>query len=531
MFRKFQYMKKIYFPFVLMSFIFNFSFGQVTFQKTYGGANGEAAFSVQQTNDGGYIILGTTYSFGNLGAEIYLIKTNYTGDTSWVKTFGTTGTDAPHSVQQTTDGGYIIAGETFSFPANNWDIYLLKTDFNGNLLWSKKFGGPADDYANSIQQTHDKGYIIAGSTNSFGADSSDAYLIKTDSSGTLLWSKTFGGPNYDNANSVAQTTDRGYIMVGNTYSFSPGHLPDIYLIRTDSTGTLVWSKTYGGTNNDFANAIQQTNDGGFIFVGNTISFMAGGMYLIKTDNAGNLVTSKMLGASFYDDGFSVQQTNDNGYILLGQTNDFGSGFDIYLIKTDSTLAPTWSKIFGGPNDELGYSLQQTNDHGYILAGTTYSYGFGDADIYVIKTDSLGNSFCHDSSVTTPVITPATQVSSPATIVSAPTTITTAVTTIKSYGGIITSLCFVSGINQTFTNNSFSLFPNPASSKITIDASAIPQSETTTISITNNLGEVMRTEKRSWKNELTLDVRNLSAGMYFVTLQTTSGIWQQKCSKY
>jgi hypothetical protein len=187
------------------------TFGQqITFQKILGGTGSDGGNSVQQTTDNGYIIIGTTNSFGAGSFDIYLIKTDADGNILWTKTYGGTNNDYGNSVYQTTDGGYIMTGLTYSFGVMNSDVYLIKTDANGNLLWTKTYGGAGDDRANAVQQTPDGGYIVSGWTNSFGAIGQDIYLIKTDSNGNPVWTKTLGGGGNDVATSLQQSLDAGY---------------------------------------------------------------------------------------------------------------------------------------------------------------------------------------------------------------------------------------------------------------------------------------------------------------------------------
>jgi hypothetical protein len=233
-------------------------------------------------------LAGYTGSFG-AGGDILLIKTDASGNLQWATTYGGTNDDWAYSLQQTSDGGYIVAGRTYSFGAGLDDIILIKTDANGNVQWAKTYGGTDIDYAFSVQQTSDDGYILAGYTRSFGAGLDDIILIKTDANGNLQWATTYGGTNDDWASSVQQTSDDGYIVAGYTRSFGAGFY-DAFLVKTDANGNIIWAKTYGGTDYDDASSVQQTLDGGYIVAGYTASFGAGSrdIFLIKTDEDGNM---------------------------------------------------------------------------------------------------------------------------------------------------------------------------------------------------------------------------------------------------
>jgi len=357
----------------------------VQWQKTFGESFDDYGYSVQQTSDGGYIIAGETWSFGaGTYPNVYLLKIDSAGNMQWQKTFGGSGWDRGWSVQQTSDDGYIVAGDTYSPGVDEGDIYLVKTDSDGNLIWHKTFGGSKCDWEGKVRQTTDGGYIIAGSTSSFGAGRDDVYLIKTDPNGNFLWQNTFGGSNWENGYSVQQTTDGGYIIGGKAYG--EGY-KDVYLVKADSAGNLKWQKTFGGSGADRGYSVQQTSDGGYIIAGMTASFGAGWLdvYLIKTDPNGNLLWQRTFGGSNDDVGYSVQQTSDGGYIIAGSTESAGyPDHDVYLTKVDSTGNLQWEKTFGGSFDDYGYSVQQTSDGGYIITGETYSFGAGWSDVYLIK---------------------------------------------------------------------------------------------------------------------------------------------------
>jgi parallel beta-helix repeat protein len=353
--------------------------------KTFGGVSDDLGYSIQQTKDGGYIIAGITDWTGDKG-NAWLIKTDSNGNEEWDKTFGGSDLDGACSVQQTKDEGYIIVGTTSSYGKGNSDVWLIKTDSNGNEEWDKTFGGRYNDSAILVQQTSDEGYVIIGTTDSYGAGYSDIWLIKTDSEGKKEWDKTFGGSSFDMGNSVQQTSDEGYIIIGNTFSYGDG-TGDAWLIKTDSDGNKEWNKTFGGSNGDWGYSIQQTSDDGYIITGYTESYGYGGAWLIKTDSNGNEEWNETFGGPDYDYGLSVQQTKDGGYIIVGEMYSYGAGEDdVWIIKTDSNGNEEWKKTIGGSGNDVGLSVQQTEDNGYIIVGGTKSYGAGECDVWLIKIE-------------------------------------------------------------------------------------------------------------------------------------------------
>jgi len=368
---------------------------QTSWWRTYGGLEDDGGMSVQQTADGGYIVAGTTFSFGTEGGDVYLVKTDAQGDTLWTRTYGGAVLDIGNSVQLTADGGYIATGWTGSFDVRDREIYLVRTNAQGDKLWTGTYGGTYDDYGFSVQQTTDSGYVIAGVTTSF-ENGQQACLIKTNASGDTLWTRTYGGTRDDGGNCVQQTTDGGYIVTGVTRSFGAVNC-DVYLVRTNSQGDTLWTRTYGGAAYGEGYSVQQTTDGGYIIAGYFDSSGAvdeADIWLIKTNAQGDTLWTRTYGGTYEDYGRSVQQTTDGGYIIAGYTHSFGPGIpdysNAYLIKTNAHGDTLWTRIYGGTKGEDCGSAQQTADGGYILAGYTDSYGAGSGDIYLIKTDSLGN---------------------------------------------------------------------------------------------------------------------------------------------
>jgi len=381
-------------PFQVKTILAQTSPAGSSFIKVIGGRNQDYGSSIQQTSDGGYVITGYTDSFGAENGGVFVIKLDSSGNLSWAKTIDG-GTGSGHSIQQTSDGGYVITGDTENFGAGGYDVFVIKLDSSGNLAWAKTIGGTDSDYGYSIQQTSDGGYVITGASRSFGAGGWDVFVIKLDSSGYLSWAKTIGGTSEDYGCPIQQTSDGGYIITGKTQSFGAGG-SDVFVIKLDSSGNLAWAKTIGGTDSDYGYSIQQTSDGGYIITGYTYSFGAGwsDVFVIKLDSSGNLSWAKAIGGDGGDYGYSIQQTLDGGYVITGYTYSFGAREqDVFVIKLDSSGNLSWAKritvVIGGSID-YGYSIQQTSDGGYIITGYTHPPDIEYVNALIIKLDSSGD---------------------------------------------------------------------------------------------------------------------------------------------
>ncbi len=307
--------------------------GILEWDRTFGGLGKELGFFVQQTRDGGYIITGGKKSFWIGNYHVWVIKTDSDGILEWDKTFEGPGEDLGFSVQQTNDNGYIIAGYTTI--SDGRKAWLIKIDPAGNKEWDVVLG-KKDTEAASVQQTKDGGYIITGYTSSYGAGKEDVWLLKTDSIGNIEWVNAFGGAKSDIGFSVQETNDGGYIIAGSTESFGLG-IMSVWLIKTDSKGNKEWDRTFGGPDSDSGACVQQTTDDGYIITGyNTTSIGAsklGRAWLIKTDSNGYKEWDRTFGGSRNDWGNSVEETKDGGYIITGVTESYGAGKeDAWLIK-------------------------------------------------------------------------------------------------------------------------------------------------------------------------------------------------------
>jgi hypothetical protein len=371
----------------------------ITFQRTYGTSLWDMAFSVQQTADRGYIITGLWEydQDGTTTAHICLIKTDSLGDTLWIRTYGDdTMYSEGHSVQQTSDGGYIIAGYTKPLLGLNADVYVIKTDSYGETVWTRKYGGAEGDVGTSAQQTSDGGYVIVGFTESFSEPLAGSryqvYLIKTDALGETLWTRTHDDgdsmPEYGFA--VGQTLDGGYVIAGAADVVAM--VGEVYLLKTDALGYKQWEKEYkSGPGADEGYSVQQTPDSGYVIAGCADCYLPNSdVYLIRTDASGETLWTRTYGGPDLDEGFSVRLSSDGGYVIAGRTFSFSGGScDAYLIKTDSLGDTLWTRLLGGPDGEKGSSVRQTSDGGYVITGWTGSFGVGRLDVYLVKTDQNG----------------------------------------------------------------------------------------------------------------------------------------------
>ncbi|UEC42621.1 MAG: hypothetical protein METHAR1v1_760006 [Methanothrix sp.] len=302
--------------------------------ETHGGPGDEEAMAVVATVDGGYAITGGTNSFGAGDFDIWLIKTDSTGVEEWNRTYGGPGYDWAYSIEKAKDGGYLILGETTSLGAGGMDLWLIKTDSLGAPVWNRTFGGGEDDGGRSIQETDDGGYIITGFSESFGRGGMDLWLLKVDSDGNEEWNRTFGGSKDDMGQSVRQTKDGGYVLAGGANSPSTATPPtgDAWLIRTDRSGTPIWGRIYsfGDASYDLATTVRETDDGGFIVAGRS-SEGKSSAWLIKTDDAGMKEWEVVYKESGREEGSSVLVAGDGSYVTTGWTTSAGSP-DLWLAK-------------------------------------------------------------------------------------------------------------------------------------------------------------------------------------------------------
>jgi hypothetical protein len=434
--------KNIYRIILIFNFqysIFNFqSFAQtapgIEWQNTIGGGAHDYFYSLQLTTDNGFILIGSSYSNisgdkteNSMGEDYWVVKTNSTGNIEWQNTIGGSGDDILYSVEQTFDGGYILGGASNSNISGDktencigdLDYWIVKIDSFGNLQWQNTIGGSGIDILYTTQQTFDGGYILGGASNSnISGDKTensnginDYWIVKTDSLGNIQWQNTIGGSDNDILRTIKQTTDGGFILggwsgsdiSGDKTENSNGFL-DFWLVKTDTIGNIEWQNTIGGADMDGLYSVQQTFDGGFILGGGSESSISGDKtannygasdyWIVKTDSIGNIQWQNTIGGSNGDYLYSIQQTSDSGYIIAGlsnsnisgnKTENNSGGGDFWIVKIDDTGNIQWQNSIGGSNDDGAYYIQQTHDAGYIIGGWSISNISGD------KTENSWNN--------------------------------------------------------------------------------------------------------------------------------------------
>ncbi|MBL4656995.1 MAG: hypothetical protein JKX73_03280, partial [Flavobacteriales bacterium] len=303
------------------------SSADTTFVYTYGGLRYEEGTSMVVTADSGYAMLGTSGSFGFGNSDIYLVKADSNGNYLWSKNYGGTGTDVGLSIKETADSGFIFCGYTNSSGAGGYDVYLVRTDAQGDTLWTNTFGGFDWDMGFDVVQTSDGGFAIAGETFSFGAGDNDVYLIKTNAAGDSLWTRTYGGVEQDYARSLFETADSGFIVGGATYTYDVDS-GDAYLIKTNALGDTSWTGNYGGTRSDWINSVIQAADSGYAFIGTSKSYLAKNkdIYVGKVNSSGVMSWFNPLGSIEGDEeGSDLVQLPNSSYALISYSNFFGEG--------------------------------------------------------------------------------------------------------------------------------------------------------------------------------------------------------------
>lgn len=425
--------------------------------KIIGGNGIEQPKKIRNITSGGYMVIGSAGSSANGdvsntshgGNDFWMVELDHYGNIENDRLLGGNGDENANDIQQTSDGGNIIVG--YSTSSANGDVaganhglkdyWIVKTDGPGDIIWTRLLGGDDNDEAVSVQQTSDGGYIVGGiSSSSANGDvtatnhgSSDFWIIKLDVSGNIVWNQLLGGNALETFFGLQQTSDGGYILTGSSSSSANGNVTgtnhgraDLWVVKLDGSGNIVWNKLLGGGFSESGYSIQQTSDGGYIVAGfsgssgngdvtpinhgtSNMSFESYDYWVVKLNSSGNIVWNKLLGGSNIDVAYSIQQTTDGGYIIAGIATSSLNGDvsytnhgleDYWIVKLDATGNIIWNKLYGGNNSEYAYSVRQTPDGLYIIAGYSNSSVNGDVtpinhgtyDYWIIRLDANGNIF-------------------------------------------------------------------------------------------------------------------------------------------
>ncbi len=445
---------------------------QTTFQKNFGTGPTDYLTLVRQTSDGGYMVAGNQSISTSSNANFCLVKMDSSSNISWAKTYGNAYINSLVDAIQTNDGGFMLAGNT-RLNAANYELLLVKTDANGDTLYTKTFSSYRNEGAQSLIQTSDGGYLVAGSQSILNGGFGIC-LLKLNASGDSTWSAFLHGPtqfHYETVRDIAQTSDGGYIL-GGDYSFGQGWA-DFYLLKLDASGAIQWSKTYGTALNDYGMSVSQTTDGGYILGGNSATAPnISNLMLIRTNSIGDTLWTATYGGIGHEDWGIAQQTTDGGFIIGGNTQSFlPSGMGAYLVKTNANGILSWSKTYGGNSFDQFYYVSQAGDGGYLAGGSTSSFGAAGYK-YLVKTDSLGNSNCAEITPATITYHPLVTVgSTPLIASSAPQGSFSQLSSVVANSiGSSNTICFIATAipKQIDSKERVELFPNPTSGLMQIN---------------------------------------------------------------
>lgn len=383
-------------------FLYLFSthlWAQTTFLKTIDGLcpYSENAYSAIQTKDGGYIVSGATSCQGQGSYDLSVIRMDNVGNVVWTTVMGSGSQEYGFKILQSSDSTYAIAGYVDNGGTN--DMFLCNLNDQGDTLWTKKYGFSSQDYAQNMIQTFDKNFVLVGSVRNTNTGDDNIYLVKVDEEGNLLWSKSYGGSSSDYGYGITELTDGSLVFVGFTSSY--GSSQDMIVIKTDHNGNILWSETIGNSDSDYAYDVQGTPDGGVIVCGKSRKSGLDDVYLVKLDKDGNEEWGKLYGeASSNDIAYKVLVVAD-GYVLSGESNSYGTGqYDLMMIGTNKSGVVKWANKYGFDNvfDYGGYA-SLANDGGIVLTGQSRkASGLKDYDWLIAKTDNNGNVDCQSAAI-------------------------------------------------------------------------------------------------------------------------------------
>jgi hypothetical protein len=540
-------MKKNLFVIVFLHCFYS-SNAQWIFQREYGNNRNERCQSAYPTIDGGLLLNGATTSFGSGDVDPLIIKTDLQGNILWSKTCGASANEIPNFAAETFDHKIVFAGSTdASAVGGSSDVLVFKTDSVANFLWAKSFGGVNNENAVKIIELPDSGYAITGTTESYGSGASDIFFIKMNENGDTAFTALYGTPNNEIGKSMAPTSDGGFIICGKNSEIINGALVfKAILLRINSTGNILWAKEYGDSLYQEAQSVMQTADGGFVVCGSR-DFTSNGNYdilLFRTESSGNIVWSKTYGGNKGEGSYTVNLNADGTYVLSGYTNSMGYGHrgddstNIFLMKTDANGDTIWTRTYGGDKQDEAFLSAKTPDGGFIISGFSDYHTSDSSQMLVIKTDSMGFSGCNEFTSHPVIVNDLLAVTNSNYSQHSGMTMNSITLTTSNRVISDSTYCLLTAVNEIPINASFNIFPNPVSETLFVKniSSALQNNnlyKKNSITIYNLIGEKIIVPAFLYRQEnyFELNVSSLKEGMYLLEILTDNEISVQKFIKY
>lgn len=513
--------KKICSILLLVSFS-TIVFSQTGFQRLIGGSQHERAQTVLNTFDNDYMINAATGSYGAGGIDAMLIKADLNGQIIWSNVYGTTEYDNSEFAIETADHGYVCVGRSEITVGAPTSAMMFKTDSAGNVLWSKSYGGINSDGFIHIIETAGGGFAAVGNSSTLSSGSNDILLVRTNDTGDTMFTRSYGTPENEAGSYILHLPDNGFLIAGRQTT-NNGTKSDGVLLRTDSLGNQLWTKLYGDTMFEELTAVRQTPDGGFIAIGSSTGYGFGGfdILLIKTDSSGEIQWSKVFGGAASDAGYDIHITQDSDFIISGFTESLGYGnrsagpdeANIFLMKTDSSGTMKWMQVYGDGLQDEAYRSEIAADGGFLIGGFTNNYLLNDSSqMIIIKTDSMGISGCHEESA---------MPSDTLLTISFADTLFTQLSGLFPVSNLtlITSLintnnddaCLFSSLEKVNSLKTIA-YPNPFSEELTIELG----NNSSEVIITDVLGKIIF-QKSNVKDVMKISTSHFSSGVYCVTI--------------
>ena len=516
--------------FIFGSLLSNGVFAQYSFQRLIGGVSQERGQTLFQTLDGGYLYNAATLSYGSGSADGFFVKTNNQGLLEWARAYGTSFFDNSEYAIQAYDGKLLGTGLTY-FPGNTTrDVLLFKTDSMGQLIWSKTYGGGSNDGAVHMIETSDHGYALVGTTQSIGAGSDDILFIRTDENGDTLFTRSYGSSESEVGISIAEVPSGGFVICGKQTRIVGGFsLADGILLRTDASGDLLWTNLYGDSLWEELESVAVNPDESIVSCGAITTYGAGkyDVLCLKTNSTGDVDWAKAYGGAEVDASYGILINSDSSYTISGYTNSLGYGHEnrgddstnIFLMKINAFGDTIWTRSYGDGLQDEAFRNSSTADGGYLVSGFTTNYAFQDsAQMIMIKTDSLGFTGCHEST-SHPVVTNAPLVSRSTTFLQSSGLLTGTISLVEMLVNTDNEdACLYTFSDESKSKSGFQVYPNPVSSLLFIQSTFLQEIDK--VSISDIQGRILDCKDVNRETQFSLDFTNYAPGIYFLSIFST-----------